>query len=255
MKHIREIVETTEKAAVDHIITLSGQSFTLGVVAPNAGQFFIILKPFDERRDPKLYYLAILDRLTKKIAAEVPEAMALLFGPPPLQGLGNASGFRVMVEDRGDLGEQALERETTHLVAVAAPPPPRCGQCPNCERLTGQNRGAINAGGRPETAGYCPPKAERRVHDRQCELPAAICRRQPRSMPNDGLAVARRVRHAANVSRLAVCQRFQSLRPHLGSRGASRREISQSRGGRAASPSAQRGGQDGAAGLGRQTCG
>jgi multidrug efflux pump len=130
VKHIREIVETTEKAAVDHIITLSGQSFTLNVVAPNAGQFFIILKPFDERRDPKLYYLAILDRLTKKIAAEVPEAKALLFGPPPLQGLGNASGFRVMVEDRGDLGEKALERETTHLVAVAAPPQPGAAHAP-----------------------------------------------------------------------------------------------------------------------------
>ena len=77
----------------------------LSVVAPNAGQFFIILKPFDERRDPQLV-LSGDSRigLRRRIAAEVPEAKALLFGPPPLQGLGNASGFRVMVEDRGDLG-------------------------------------------------------------------------------------------------------------------------------------------------------
>ncbi len=121
VQHIREIIERTEKNAIDHIITLSGQSFTLNVVAPNAGQFFIMFKPFDERRDPRLYYLAIQDRLTKRIAAEVPEAKAMLFGPPPLQGLGNASGFRVMVEDRGDVGDAVLERETQRLVAVATP--------------------------------------------------------------------------------------------------------------------------------------
>jgi multidrug efflux pump len=124
VKHIREIIETTEKDAVAHIITLSGQSFTLGVVAPNAGQFFIILKPFDERRDPRLYYQAVKDRLTKAIGEQVPEAFTLLFGPPPLQGLGNASGFRVMVEDRGDLGLAALAKEATHLADVARPPPP-----------------------------------------------------------------------------------------------------------------------------------
>ena len=124
VKHIREIIQTTEKDSVAHIITLSGQSFTLGVVSPNAGQFFIILKPFEERRDPRLYYLAVQDRLTKAIGEQVPEAFVKLFGPPPLQGLGNASGFRVMVEDRGDLGLAALARESQHLAAIAAPPPP-----------------------------------------------------------------------------------------------------------------------------------
>jgi multidrug efflux pump len=124
VKHIRQIIESTEKDSVDHIITLSGQSFSLGVVAPHCGQFFIILKPFDERRDPSQYYLAIQDRLTKAIAAQVPEAMVKLFGPPPLQGLGNASGFRVMVEDRGDLGLAALASEAKRLAGLAAPAPP-----------------------------------------------------------------------------------------------------------------------------------
>ena len=29
--------------------------------------------------------------------------------PPPVQGIGNASGFRMMVEDRAGLGPQALQ--------------------------------------------------------------------------------------------------------------------------------------------------
>jgi multidrug efflux pump len=124
VRHIRALVESTEKDCIDHIITISGMSFTLNVAAPNAGQFFIMFKPFDQRQDPKYYYEAVKERLTKLIAEQVPEAKAMLFGPPPLQGLGNASGFRIMVEDRGDLGLNVLEKETKHLVAVAAPAPP-----------------------------------------------------------------------------------------------------------------------------------
>ncbi|HEV3415691.1 MAG TPA: efflux RND transporter permease subunit [Pirellulales bacterium] len=112
-----------EDPAVENTLTLSGQSFTLGVIAPNAGQFFIILKDFDKRRDPSQYYLAVKDRLERRIAAEVPDGQALIFGPPPLQGLGTASGFKIMVEDRGDLGLDVLQKQTSNLVTLANKPP------------------------------------------------------------------------------------------------------------------------------------
>jgi multidrug efflux pump len=62
-------------------------------------------------------------RLERRIAAEVPEARVQMFGPPPLQGLGNASGFRIMVEDRGDLGLDALQMQTDMLVEAARKSP------------------------------------------------------------------------------------------------------------------------------------
>ncbi|MCE9546073.1 MAG: efflux RND transporter permease subunit [Planctomycetia bacterium] len=108
--------------AVEHRLTLAGQSFTLGVFAPNAGQFFIILKDFDHRHDPSLYYTAVMERLSKKIAMEIPDAQAMIFGPPPLQGLGNTGGFKFMVEDRGDLGSIALQRHTKELETLAKAP-------------------------------------------------------------------------------------------------------------------------------------
>ena len=46
-----------------------------------------------------------------------------MFGPPPLQGLGNSSGFRIMVEDRGDLGLERLQTETDALLEVARKSP------------------------------------------------------------------------------------------------------------------------------------
>ncbi len=118
-----EIVKKVDKIvhadpAVDHTLTLAGQSFTLGVIAPNAGQFFIILKDFDERKSPEMSYLKVMERLDKAIAAEVPEALAKIFGPAPLNGLGNSSGFKVMVEDRGDLGLNELTKMTNSLVAA-----------------------------------------------------------------------------------------------------------------------------------------
>ncbi len=76
------------ESAVAHTLTLAGQSFTLGVIAPNAGQFFVILKDVDERRDPRLYYKAIKERLTKADRRASAGSVTLMFGPPPLQGLG-----------------------------------------------------------------------------------------------------------------------------------------------------------------------
>ncbi len=108
-----------EEPGVASTVALAGQSFTLGVYSPNAGQFFVILKDFDQRTDAASYYTAIIHRLEQRIAAEVPDATALILGPPALQGLGNASGFKIMVEDRGDLGLPRLQTETDALLAEA----------------------------------------------------------------------------------------------------------------------------------------
>ena len=42
----------------------------------------------------------------------------MVFPPPPVRGVGRAGGFALMVEDRGDLGPTALQKETEKLVAV-----------------------------------------------------------------------------------------------------------------------------------------
>ena len=90
-----------ETPGIDHTITIAGQSFTLGAYGSNFGQFFIMLKPFDERRDPKLYSTVIAAHLAKRIANEIPDALAGVFGPPPVAGLGSGGGFKFIVEDRG----------------------------------------------------------------------------------------------------------------------------------------------------------
>ena len=65
---------------------------------------------------PDLYYETIMNKVRGRLAREIPEANIALFGPPPLRGVGRAGGWMLMIEDRGDLGSAALQREVENLV-------------------------------------------------------------------------------------------------------------------------------------------
>ena len=108
-----------ETPGIEHTITIAGQSFTLGAYGSNFGQFFIMLDPFDKRNKPELYSTVIAAKLAKRIEAEIPDARAGVFGPPPVAGLGSGGGFKFMVEDRGVNDLKALQIQTDNLVAKA----------------------------------------------------------------------------------------------------------------------------------------
>ncbi len=67
---------------------------------------------------PDYYYETVLNKLRGRLAREIPEANIALFGPPPLRGVGRAGGWMVMIEDRGDLGSAALQREVENLTRM-----------------------------------------------------------------------------------------------------------------------------------------
>ena len=46
----------------------------------------------------------------------IKDAHVVTIPPPPVQGLGSAGGFKLMLEDRGGLGSQALVRAANALV-------------------------------------------------------------------------------------------------------------------------------------------
>jgi hydrophobe/amphiphile efflux-1 (HAE1) family protein len=101
---------------VAHTLAVSGQSLLLQANAPNFGSLFVLLKPFDQRRVRELSDKAIAARLRKLCYAKFPEASVGVFGAPPVDGLGTAGGFKLMVEDRGSLGPQALQQMTDLLI-------------------------------------------------------------------------------------------------------------------------------------------
>ncbi len=104
---------------IKHTVSIAGQSFLLNANGSNFGSMFVILDEFEHRHDPKLSADAIAARLRAAYYKAVPEAYIGVFGAPPVDGLGTAGGFKIMVEDRGDTGLAALQAQTDNLAAKA----------------------------------------------------------------------------------------------------------------------------------------
>jgi len=114
MDNIERILLETD--GVKNINAVAGNSFVLSSYGSNFGSAFIILKDFADRTKPEQRAEAIIGRLTKRLAEEVPEARVDIYPAPVVSGLGRAGGFRLMVEDRGDLGLTPLQQQTDNLV-------------------------------------------------------------------------------------------------------------------------------------------
>jgi multidrug efflux pump len=117
MKQIEEIALKTE--GVEHSVAISGQSILLGANASNFGTLYLMLKPFEERRNAKLSAEAIGARLQEDLQRKVPKAAINIFGAPPIEGLGTAGGFKIVVQDTGDNGLYALQKAAERVVANA----------------------------------------------------------------------------------------------------------------------------------------
>ncbi len=99
----------------------SGATFTN---APNAGTIFTGFKDYDEREG--VGYRDIIGGLWQ-VAAGIDEALVLIIEPPPVRGIGNTGGFRMMVQDRRGRGLDVLESATRELTAAAAAEPGLAG--------------------------------------------------------------------------------------------------------------------------------
>jgi multidrug efflux pump len=103
--------------AVEHTATAAGMSLIMSSNSSNFATAFLILKPFEQRRDPNLSANAAMARLRRQCAEKVPDADVKVFGAPPVPGLSVASGYKVMIQDRGGLGLAALQKQTDAVVA------------------------------------------------------------------------------------------------------------------------------------------
>jgi multidrug efflux pump len=105
-----------ETPGVAHTLAIPGTSFVLNANSSNYGSMFITFKPFHERRAADLSGEGILGKLRARLAREVPEARVLVFGAPAVRGLGNAGGFKLMVEATGDVNFDSLQAQADELV-------------------------------------------------------------------------------------------------------------------------------------------
>ncbi len=114
MRRLEELARTVP--GVNHTIAIGGQSVLLNANAPNFGSMFVMLKPFEERLGPELSGEAITARLQAELQEGAGEGLVQVFGAPPVEGLGTAGGFKIVIEDRGDSGPDLLQAAADRVV-------------------------------------------------------------------------------------------------------------------------------------------
>src|SRR5207245_1479743 len=101
---------------IKHTVGISGQSLILNANAPNLGSMYIILSEFDKRHSPDMTADAIALELRKRCQQEVRGAIVSTFGGPPVDGLGTTGGYKIIIEDRGNLGLGELQRISDQII-------------------------------------------------------------------------------------------------------------------------------------------
>jgi HAE1 family hydrophobic/amphiphilic exporter-1 len=109
---ISEICKNTPGVA--NWITFGGLSILDSANQTNSVTTFVIYKDWSERGD-KESQRAIVDNLQRQLFM-LDDAMAFAVVPPAIQGLGQAGGFEMVVQDKGNLGAKALEEAVYAMI-------------------------------------------------------------------------------------------------------------------------------------------
>ncbi len=116
VKEATDIILKTH--GIEHVAPFAGLEATTSTVASNTGTIFSGLPSLYGHSIPGVTANSVLADLRKRLSV-IKDAYVLTIPPPPVQGLANAGGFKMMLEDRGSLGSEALVNAAKALVAAA----------------------------------------------------------------------------------------------------------------------------------------
>ncbi len=115
-----------KQPGVESAVAFPGLSISGFSVSPNEGIVFFGLKPFEDRKSSKLSGPGIAASLNQRFAG-IQEAFILAVPPPPVNGLGTIGGFKLFVEDRADLGYDALYQNLQGVIGKSYQTPGLAG--------------------------------------------------------------------------------------------------------------------------------
>ncbi|GAB0116310.1 efflux RND transporter permease subunit [Acidisoma sp. 7E03] len=124
VKQAVDIILSTK--GVEHVAPFAGLDATTFTVASNSGTIFSGL--------PSLYNHHIKGVTANTVLADLRQRLSVIQGayvltipPPPVPGIGNAGGFKMMLEDQAGLGSDALAQAAQAMVAAANQDPAIAG--------------------------------------------------------------------------------------------------------------------------------
>src|SRR5690554_3557315 len=98
---------------------ISVQGFSFNGSGLNAAIAFVPLKDFSERKGRENSAQAVADKANQNLLFGLPDSMVFAIVPPAISSLGNAAGFDMRLQDRGSLGNDALQAATQQLLQAA----------------------------------------------------------------------------------------------------------------------------------------
>jgi HAE1 family hydrophobic/amphiphilic exporter-1 len=122
-KRTLEVIETLNKEiaqlpGISSWISVPGYSLLDGAVASNAATIWVVFDSWEERLPKGLDVNTMIGQLWK-IAGTIQEASVFAFSPPAIMGLGQAGGFEMKIQDKGDVGLTALQQMTQDIALAA----------------------------------------------------------------------------------------------------------------------------------------
>lgn len=114
---IEKILETTE--GIEHITTITGYSLLSGSSSTNTVFIFVSLKDWGERESTAKQIIQQLNFRFQQIKG----AQVFAFGPPAIPGLGNGSGFSIMIQDKGGNTPDYLAQNAVKFIQEASKRP------------------------------------------------------------------------------------------------------------------------------------
>jgi hydrophobe/amphiphile efflux-1 (HAE1) family protein len=123
MKRVSDIA--MKAPGVEGTFAITGFNFFTGTTQTNMATIFLPLTSFHERvRDPAHQSAGAISGYLMQTLSPIQEAFCGVFPPPPVQGMGQAGGFKMQVEDRtGSATPQQLQAATGALIAEAVKDP------------------------------------------------------------------------------------------------------------------------------------
>ncbi|MGB1002894.1 MAG: efflux RND transporter permease subunit [Salibacteraceae bacterium] len=113
-KKVENILKEYE--SVEYITNATGYSLLSSSMASNNGFLFISLKDWSVREETAK---EIIDKVNLRLSKEVQSAQVFAFGPPAIPGLGNGSGFSIMLQDKGGNTPNYLANQTAKFIQAA----------------------------------------------------------------------------------------------------------------------------------------
>jgi len=120
LRQIQQHYLVDQKDAVESCLAAGGTGFSGR--GQNQGMCFVKLKDWDLRDRPGLQAKDVAARATRAFAS-IRGATIYAFPPPAVTELGVATGFDLMLQDRGDLGHEGLTQARNQLLGMAAQDP------------------------------------------------------------------------------------------------------------------------------------